>query len=82
VEEEVREVLGKHVGGGGGERVCTIHCRLVVDAFRYDVARGNSLEVDLIVQRHHAKSLLDAQVKGAAHALGDMPAEGTEATRH
>jgi hypothetical protein len=30
----------------------------------------------LIVGRHHAKRLLDAQVKGVAHALGDMPAEG------
>jgi hypothetical protein len=29
------------------------------------------------VGHHHAKGLLDAQMKGAAHALGDMPAEGT-----
>jgi hypothetical protein len=48
-EEEVREVLGKHVGGGGGERVCTIHRRLVVNAFGDDVARGDSLEVNLVV---------------------------------
>jgi hypothetical protein len=48
-EEEVREVLGKHVGGGGGERVCTIHRRLVVNAFEDDVARGDSLEVNLVV---------------------------------
>jgi hypothetical protein len=33
------------------------------------------------VGRHHAKSLLDAQMKGAAHALGDVPAEGAQATR-
>jgi hypothetical protein len=26
--------------------------------------------------RHHAKGLLDAQVKGATQALGDMPTEG------
>jgi hypothetical protein len=25
---------------------------------------------------------LDPQVKGAAHALGDVPAEGVETTRH
>jgi hypothetical protein len=30
---------------------------------------------------HHAKGLLDAQVKGTAHALGDMPTEGVQATR-
>jgi hypothetical protein len=30
---------------------------------------------------HHAEGLLDAQVKGAAHAPRDMPAEGTQATR-
>jgi hypothetical protein len=28
------------------------------------------------VRCHHAESLLDAQMKGAAHTLGDMPAEG------
>jgi hypothetical protein len=32
------------------------------------------------VGRHNAESLLDAQVKGAAHAPGDMPTEGAEAT--
>jgi hypothetical protein len=32
--------------------------------------------------RHHTESLLDARVKGAAHAPGDMPAESAEATRH
>jgi hypothetical protein len=31
---------------------------------------------------HHAEGLLNAQVKGAAHALGNMPAEGAKATRH
>jgi hypothetical protein len=34
------------------------------------------------VTRHHAKGLLDAQVKGAAHAPGDMPAESTKVTHH
>jgi hypothetical protein len=33
------------------------------------------------VGHHHAKGLLDAQVKGAAHALRDMPTEGAQATR-
>jgi hypothetical protein len=33
------------------------------------------------VGRHHAEGLLDAQVKGAAHALGNMPTEGVQATR-
>jgi hypothetical protein len=31
----------------------------------------------MVVGRHHAKGLFDAQVKRVAHALGDMPAEGT-----
>jgi hypothetical protein len=31
---------------------------------------------------HHAEGLLDTQVKGAAHALGDVPSEGAEVTRH
>jgi hypothetical protein len=31
---------------------------------------------------HHAEGLLEAQVKGAAQALGDMPTEGAKATRH
>jgi hypothetical protein len=53
-EEEVREILGKHVGGRGGERVRTIHRHLIIDAV------GDSLEVDLVVGRHHAESLLDA----------------------
>jgi hypothetical protein len=75
-EEEVREVLGEHIGSGGSERVRTVPRHLVLDADRDDVARGDSLEVDLVVRRHHAKGLLDAQVKGAAHAPGDMPAEG------
>jgi hypothetical protein len=34
------------------------------------------------VGRHHAESLLDAQVKGATHAPGDMPTEGMEVTRY
>jgi hypothetical protein len=34
------------------------------------------------VTHHHAESLLDPQVKGAAQALGDTLAKGTKATRH
>jgi hypothetical protein len=59
-----------------------VHRHLVLDADRDDIARGDSLEVDLVVGRHHAKGLLDAQVRGAANAPGNMPAEGAEATRH
>jgi hypothetical protein len=33
------------------------------------------------VGRHHAEGLLDAQAKGVAHAPGDMPTEGAQATR-
>jgi hypothetical protein len=78
----VNEVLGEHIGGGGGERVRTVHRHFVLDADRDDVARGDSLEVDLVVRRHHAKGLLDAQMKSATHTSGDMPAESTKATRH
>jgi hypothetical protein len=46
-----------------------VHHHLVVDADRNDVARGNSLEVDLVMGDHHAEGLLDAQVKGTAQAL-------------
>jgi hypothetical protein len=31
---------------------------------------------------HYTKRLLDTQVKGAAHAPGDVPTEGAEAARH
>jgi hypothetical protein len=75
-EQEVREVLGEHIGGGGSERICMVHRHLVLDANRDDVARGYGLKVDLLVGHHHAKGLLDAQVKGAAHALGDVLVEG------
>jgi hypothetical protein len=34
------------------------------------------------VGSHHAESLLDTQVKGAAHTSGNVPTEGAEATRH
>jgi hypothetical protein len=81
-EEEVRKVLGEDVGGRSSERVRTVHRHLVIDADGNDVAYGNGLEVDLVVGSHHAEGLLDAQVKGAAHALGNMPAEGAKATRH
>jgi hypothetical protein len=59
-----------------------VHRHLIVDADRGDIARGYGLEVDLVVRSHHAKGFLDAQVKGAAHALGDVSAEGAEATCH
>jgi hypothetical protein len=81
-EEEVREVLGEDVGGRSSKRVRMVHRHLVVDADENDVARGNGLEVDLVVGDHHAEGLLDAQVKGTAQALGNMPAEGAKATRH
>jgi hypothetical protein len=29
---------------------------------------------------HHSKGLFDALVKGVAHALGDMPTKGAQAT--
>jgi hypothetical protein len=34
------------------------------------------------VGNHYANSLLHPQVKGVAHALGDVPAEGAKTTRH
>jgi hypothetical protein len=34
------------------------------------------------VRSHHAEGFLDTQVKGAAHALGDVPAKGAETTGH
>jgi hypothetical protein len=76
-EQEVGEVLGKHVSSSGGERVCAIHCLLVFDTDRDDVALGHGLEDHLVMGRHHVEGLLDAQVKGAAHVLGNMPPEGT-----
>jgi hypothetical protein len=45
-----------------------LHRRLVLDALRDDVARRHGLEVHLVVGPHHAKGLLDAQVKRATHA--------------
>jgi hypothetical protein len=80
-EQEVSEGLDEHISDGGGERICTVHRHLFFNADRDDVARGYGLEVDLVVGRHHAKGLLDAQMKGAAHALGDVPTEGAHATR-
>jgi hypothetical protein len=80
-EEEVHEV-GEDVGGRSSERIRTVHRHLAVDADRNDVACRNGLEVDLVVRRHHAEGFLNTQVKGAAHVLGNVPAEGTEATHH
>jgi hypothetical protein len=74
--QEVSEVLGEHIGGSGGEHIYTVHRYLVLNAIRDDVAQGDGLEVDLVVRCHHTERLLDPQMKGAAHALGDMPAEG------
>jgi hypothetical protein len=81
-KEEVREVLGEDVGSRSGERVRAVHRHLVVDADRDDVARGDGLEVDLVVGGHHAESLLDTQVMGATHTPGDVPTEGTEVAHH
>jgi hypothetical protein len=69
------------VGGRSSECVRTVHRHFVVDADRDAIARGDGLEVDLVVGNHHTEGLLDAQVKSVAHALGDVPAEGAEATR-
>jgi hypothetical protein len=80
-EQEVGEVLGEHIGGGGSERICTVHRYLILDTDRHDVARAYDLEVDLVVGCHHAKGLLDTQMKGAALVLGDVPAKGAQATR-
>jgi hypothetical protein len=81
-EEEVHEIFGDDVGGRSSKHVRMVHRHLVIDADRDNIARGDSLEVDLLVGRHHAKGLLDAQVKSTAHVLGDVPAEGAEATYH
>jgi hypothetical protein len=48
-KQEVREVLGEDVGSRSGERVRTVHRHLVVDADQNDVARGDGVEVDLVV---------------------------------
>jgi hypothetical protein len=34
------------------------------------------------VGSHHTERLLDTQVKGVAHALGDVPTEGAETALH
>jgi hypothetical protein len=34
------------------------------------------------VRHHHAKGFLDPQMKGAMHALSDVPAQSTKTTRH
>jgi hypothetical protein len=75
-EEGICEVLDELVGGRSDESVRTVHHCLLIDTVGDDVARGDSLEVQLVVGRHHSEGLPHAQVKGAAHALGDMPAEG------
>jgi hypothetical protein len=36
-EQEVGEVLGKHVGSGGGERISAVHRLLVFDTDRDEV---------------------------------------------
>jgi hypothetical protein len=33
------------------------------------------------MEPHHAEGLPDTKMEGAAHALGDMPPEGTQAAR-
>jgi hypothetical protein len=34
------------------------------------------------VRHYHAEGLLDPQVERMTHTSGDMPAQGTKATRH
>jgi hypothetical protein len=58
-EEEFHEVFGEDIGGGSGERVHAVHLHLVIDADWDDIARGDGLEVDLVVGNNHTKSLLD-----------------------
>jgi hypothetical protein len=81
-EEEIHEVFGEDVGSRSSERVHVVHRHLVVDTDRDDIARGDGLEIDLVVRSYHTEGILDTQVKGAAHALGDVPAEGVKATCH
>jgi hypothetical protein len=81
-EQEVPEVLGEDVGRRSGKRVRAVHCHLVIDVDRDNVARREGFEVDLIMGGHHTKCLLDTQVKGVAHAPGDVHNEGAEAARH
>jgi hypothetical protein len=81
-KEEVHEVLGKDVSGRSSERIRMVHRHLIVDAEGNDIARGNGLKVDLVVGGHHAKGFLKSQVKGMVHALGNVPTEGADATRH
>jgi hypothetical protein len=81
-KQEVYEVFGEDVGGRSSERVRTVHRHFVVNADGDDIACGDDLKVDLVVGNHHAEGLLDAQVKSMAHALGDVPAKGAEATCH
>jgi hypothetical protein len=49
-EEEVHEVLGEDVGGRSSKRVRTVHHHLIVDANGNDVACGDGLKVDLVVE--------------------------------
>jgi hypothetical protein len=81
-EQEICEVLREDVGSRGGECVRTVHRHLVVNTDGDNVACRDGFQVDLIVGGHHTKRLLNAQVKGAAHALGDVPTKGAEAARH
>jgi hypothetical protein len=81
-EEELHENFSEDVGSRSGERVHAVHLHLLVDADGDDVARGDGLEIDSLVRNHYAKGFLNLQVKGAVYALGDVPAEGAETTRH
>jgi hypothetical protein len=62
-EEEIHEVFGEDFGGRSGECVHAVHRHLIVDADREDIARGNGLEVDLVMRSHHTEGFLDTQVK-------------------
>jgi hypothetical protein len=65
-EQKLHEVFREDVGGRSGERVHAVHLQFVVDADGDDIARRDRLEIDPVMQRHHAKGFMDSQVECAA----------------
>jgi hypothetical protein len=59
-----------------------VHLHLVVDADGNDVAGRDRLEVHLVARHYHAEGFLAPLVKGAAHALSDVPTQSAKTTRH
>jgi hypothetical protein len=53
-EEEVHEIFGEDVVGRSSKRVRMVHRHLVVNADGDDVARRDSLKVELVVGSHHS----------------------------